>query len=1495
MSRNSTHINCNQTVGTANQGIWANDCDPCATTPFSIPNIQVWHRYNHSINGHTSASDILTNVPDGTKVYQWDDQIGTNHAVQSLDADKPTWFTTDSSLGFNGNHHMDLTTGTSYVGGNEFTILLSYVQLLGTTVANEILWQNTAGTTYLKYVDDTTIEFSENGTLHTITGPTIQLINYTNFVIRRNAADVCQIFITGVAWGSTFTVPGTVGFDEFGFTTDGYVASHMQFDRALSDKEIWCLDCYNSNQDDVAEPVVCRIDTDILDCYGDTDGTLTAVLTGATLPITYSWTGPGGYTASTATITGLSAGQYICTMVDSAGPANVAVCTGDVTQPAAALVCTFVGVNPTWGPGNNYIIDGSISGTVTGGWGAGIVLTWTYDDGAGGGPVTITPTDPYNFTGAAGTYVLTAEDANGCTCTSTINLVDPSLPFLDIECCYSPVVCHDDPQGWAVLMDPTSVYNVTIVASDGTNTHTITLPSAPATTTISNANYPDCCDGLDIGDFHEGGIVFWLDGNGGGLVCDVEDLPMNVPSGTTDGQAEWGCASGHFDYSSGSGVWVPTPSMTTGTAIGTGAANTAAIIAGGCGTQSNSTGASLAAVECDASTKNSYTDWFLPSRDELNEIYSHKALINAAASANGGSDFVAGGYLYLWSSSEHETDSWGTANPDWAYWQKFADGSIYPHGKSTMTHVRAVRAFAAGGGTSGPCTGAWYYADTAVHPLLPGVAITIQVDDATRTQTCSATPNTNPALLEISNHFTNATECDPPATNASGSYFAQGGVGPYTYALTNAAGTVVTTGTNYSGLPVDTYTITVTDANGCTATETFIVSCPVSVEFGCSSTNVSCQYDPGLTNLTTPCDGTISYTMLPTTVAGYTFQLYVYYGGTTTIVMPATVFAGTVNYTSPQTLINLCPGDYDYKLWATETASGTSSVIDTGMCKVDVPAIVGATTVQTTTACAGGSDGTITLTAYGGTGTYTYAWTIPGGSTGVIPGGQASNQNLTGLVVGLYHWVVTDSNGCWAEGDQWVESGNNNWYISPSAQALSCNGSTTDISLWVSGGVAPLTYTWSTSNGNLGGQTAIAEPLGVTAGTYDISVEDANGCIETGSVTILPGSTITNSISSTNVACKGGRTGEAWADTQASGATYLWTTGSAGSGGTPVAFGIGSAFPNINALPAGTYYLEYTEQSGCVWTGSVVITEPGSGMVASSTTVDANECTGCCGEIDLSVSGGSSPYSYDWTGPGGPYYTEDIDPACAGNYVCTITDDAGCQITHNVTVNNISTSITVNVTYNATSGLFDAAASGGSPAYTYAWYLNGNQFSFLANPQAAGNGYYCCTVTDQDGCESSDCLDFTGDPRNNDYYKCENNSCYSTTSTSGTYFIDLQNCLDSGCEVIRTQKYRCGESGCYSHPGGTWTDLAACNASCNITQHDAKEWECKILCESGGEQYKAGGDRKNDKEESGGAGGYCREKQAGSILTGYSTRQLCLANCPWCKDSTTQDPENYGE
>jgi len=157
-----------------------------------------------------------------------------------------------------------------------------------------------------------------------------------------------------------------------------------------------------------------------------------------------------------------------------------------------------------------------------------------------------------------------------------------------------------------------------------------------------------------IGDFYAGGVVFYIDETGqNGLVCAVNDQSAG---------AEWGC-------------YLTEISGADGTAIGTGSQNTIDIEAG-CSTAGN------AADLCAILTLNTYNDWFLPSKDELNSMYQNKDVINTVAVSNGGSAFADGSY---WSSTEYNnTDAWK---------HNFSFGSSADVDKNNTYRVRAVRAF----------------------------------------------------------------------------------------------------------------------------------------------------------------------------------------------------------------------------------------------------------------------------------------------------------------------------------------------------------------------------------------------------------------------------------------------------------------------------------------------------------------------------------------------------------------------------------------------------------------------------------------------------------------------------------------------------------------------------------------------------------------------------------------------------------------------------------
>jgi len=161
---------------------------------------------------------------------------------------------------------------------------------------------------------------------------------------------------------------------------------------------------------------------------------------------------------------------------------------------------------------------------------------------------------------------------------------------------------------------------------------------------------------LAIGDFYKGGIVFYLDGSGGGLICALTDQSSGI---------QW--YNGSY-----------TITGATATEIGSGQANTTTII-------NNQGAGSYAATVCDNYSFDGYSDWFLPSKDEIDQIYQNRTVINSAAIANGGAAIISSGY---WTSSEHNEYS-----PDDAWYQTFHDGYKDFNSKDMQYRVRAVRAF----------------------------------------------------------------------------------------------------------------------------------------------------------------------------------------------------------------------------------------------------------------------------------------------------------------------------------------------------------------------------------------------------------------------------------------------------------------------------------------------------------------------------------------------------------------------------------------------------------------------------------------------------------------------------------------------------------------------------------------------------------------------------------------------------------------------------------
>ena len=173
----------------------------------------------------------------------------------------------------------------------------------------------------------------------------------------------------------------------------------------------------------------------------------------------------------------------------------------------------------------------------------------------------------------------------------------------------------------------------------------------------SSYDYVKVYIGNVVGQYAYGGVIFYVYGSGNnGFVCATTDQS----SGTI-----WGCSA-----TSITGAY--------GTSIGTGAQNTINIEAG-CPT------VGTAADICANLSLNTYTDWFLPSKDELYEMFINKDEINTAALNNGGTIFDVTSSSIYWSSSEY------SVNNAWYYY--FVLSSSFNSNKNSSYRVRAIRAF----------------------------------------------------------------------------------------------------------------------------------------------------------------------------------------------------------------------------------------------------------------------------------------------------------------------------------------------------------------------------------------------------------------------------------------------------------------------------------------------------------------------------------------------------------------------------------------------------------------------------------------------------------------------------------------------------------------------------------------------------------------------------------------------------------------------------------
>jgi gliding motility-associated-like protein len=565
------------------------------------------------------------------------------------------------------------------------------------------------------------------------------------------------------------------------------------------------------------------------------------------------------------------------------------------------------------------------------------------------------------------------------------------------------------------------------------------------------------------------------------------------------------------------------------------------------------------------------------------------------------------------------------------------------------------------------------------------------------------TVDQSPEITVILDNTTDVT-CNG-GNDGSAAVTAAGGVGGYTYSWEGQGSGLTFTDEDPTGLVADVYDLTVTDANGCSRTFTSFATIGEPDPFAINvdaTTDVSCNGGSDGTAGITPSGGTAPYSFL---------------------------WTGSVSgYSSSDEDPSGMPAD-SYSLTTTD-AAGCNQLFADLVVITEPGAIVAVVNGTTDVSCFGGNDGAADITVTGGTPPFTFSW------TGDISGQTSSAEDPDNLVADTYDLVITDANGC-------IQSYNDLVTITQPGELsvavedithVDCYGEATGvIDITPSGGTPPYFFSWQ----GPGGFTATTEDLtGLGPGDYSLTLTDGMGCeMEFDDlVTINENTLITATFDLTDISCNGGSDGEI--DAKVKGGTppysYSWTGPSGFTGSSK----------KISGLQAGPYQLTVTDGLGCIMVfPDQTLNEPPP-IAAGETHVNI-DCFGAAnGSIDLSPSGGTLPYTFAWTGPGGfTASTEDLTGLEPGNYSVAITDANLCtaQFTDIVTITEpaeitVSSARTDISCAGMADGAIDITVSGGTPPYLFSWTGPGGFTSGDEDISGLAAGAYSLTITDGNGC-----------------------------------------------------------------------------------------------------------------------------------------------------------------
>ena len=501
-----------------------------------------------------------------------------------------------------------------------------------------------------------------------------------------------------------------------------------------------------------------------------------------------------------------------------------------------------------------------------------------------------------------------------------------------------------------------------------------------------------------------------------------------------------------------------------------------------------------------------------------------------------------------------------------------------------------------------------------------------------------------------------------------------GGAQPYTYAWSGAGQLTQ----DIFNIPAGSYTVTITDNKGCQ----IIVAYPISDINGPVAT-ISNSND-------ITCNGTCNGTATVSLSGGSGLYQYNW---------------SSVPTQTTATATNLCAGNYSVVV----TDLNTGCAATTGV-NLTEPNILNVIEVINNASCQNTCNGSIDITAFGGTSPYTYTWA----GIGVTP----TNEDQSGLCDGNYSVVILDANNCYATRNYTITEPT--FITVPiTSSATSCNGNCTGTATAAPfGGTPPYFYLWS----GTGQSTATA--TGLCTGTHTLMVTDNNGCTASNSINVSsPTQMVFADVTINDAQCNG--------STNASVSITI-------TGGTPpydYVWDNGQVISNPIGLAPGQHCVTVLDNNSCTIDTCILVGVP---PVLNVTLNATNElCNGACnGTITAMPSGGSGTYSYLWSNN---EVTPTIFNLCAGIYNLTLTDSNGCE-TYSSTSINSPAILGINIqnitepVCGSSDGSISVGATGGTSPFGYAWSPVSGTSSTLSNLQS---GSYTVTITDAHNCSVS--------------------------------------------------------------------------------------------------------------------------------------------------------------